>query len=171
MNYATQQQEPDHIPEFVWAAFPIGLESVSEWHVISQEQVADYAGISGDGRNEWVHLDPQKAAAELPYGGTIVQGFLQVAHLTSLYEEAMQGQPGVNSNHALNYGFDRLRFVNPLPVGGRFRARIKVGDVRRRQAGGYFVKQDVVLELDNGAPTLVAEWLFHVSDRAFQNDS
>ncbi|MDN2567635.1 MaoC/PaaZ C-terminal domain-containing protein [Aquibium sp. A9E412] len=149
------------------AAGWVGRQGLSDWHTISQEMVADYAALSGDGAGEWVHLDPARAAAELPYGGTIVQGFFQVAHLTQLFAEAMCDGLGIDPNHALNYGFDRLRFVNPLPVGAPFRARVTVSGVRPREGGGVFVTQDVTLEREDGTPTLVAAWLFFVDPRAF----
>lgn len=145
----------------------VGEEGASPWHVIGQETVDQYAALTGDGEGEWVHLDNERAARELPYGGTIVPGFLQVAHLTKLFGEALTSLGDIDPNHALNYGFDRLRFVSPLPVGAKFRARFRVKDVRPHPSGGYVVKQDAALEKEDGAPTLAAEWLFHVSDRAF----
>ena len=146
----------------------VGQENVSSWRVIDQETVSRYAAVSGDGEGEWIHLDPERAAREAPYGGTIVPGFLQVANLTRLFGETVKDFSGIDPNHALNYGFDRLRFVAPLPVGAPFRARIRVSDVRPHPAGGDIVKQDVVLEKQDGTPTLIGEWLFFVSDRAFQ---
>lgn len=143
-----------------------GDEGVSEWCVITQAMVDQYAELTGDGEGEWVHLDPVRAAAELPYGGTIVQGFFQVSHLIKLSGQAMRGLDAVDLNHALNYGFDRLRFVKPLPVGARFRARLKIKAVTKRPSGGYSVKQDVSLEMEDGSATLVAEWLFFLSRQA-----
>ena len=89
----------------------IGQESVSEWRVIEQETVDRYAAVSGDGEGEWIHLNPERAAREAPYGGTIVPGFLQVANLTRLFGETVKGFKGVDPNHALNYGFDRLELL------------------------------------------------------------
>ncbi|MGI6853969.1 MaoC/PaaZ C-terminal domain-containing protein [Mesorhizobium sp. 1B3] len=146
----------------------IGQESVSEWRVIDQETVDRYAAVSGDGEGEWIHLNPERAAREAPYGGTIVPGFLQVANLTRLFGETVKGFKGVDPNHALNYGFDRLRFVGPLPVGTPFRARIRVSEIRQHLTGGTILKQDVTLERQDGKPTLFAEWLFYISARGFQ---
>jgi acyl dehydratase len=145
----------------------IGRESVSSWRVIDQETVNRYAAVSGDGEGEWIHLDPERAAREAPYGGTIVPGFLQVANLTRLFGEAVSGFSGIDPNHALNYGFDRLRFVAPLPVGAPFRARIRMNEVRPHPSGGYVAKQDVVLEREDGTPTLAGEWLFYMGEKAF----
>lgn len=146
----------------------VGRESVSSWRVIDQETVDRYAVVSGDGEGEWIHLDPERAAREAPYGGTLVPGFLQVANLTRLFGEAVTGFGGIDPNHALNYGFDRLRFVAPLPVGAPFRARIRMSEARPHASGGVIVKQDVTLEKEDGAPTLVGEWLFYLSESAFR---
>ncbi len=145
----------------------VGKEAVSSWRVIDQDAVDRYADVSGDGEGEWIHLDPERAAREAPYGGTIVPGFLQVANLTRLFGETVTGFGGIDPNHALNYGFDRLRFVAPLPVGAPFRARIRMNEVRRHPTGGYIARQDVVLEREDGTPTLAAEWLFYMGEKAF----
>ena len=126
------------------------------------------SGASGDGQGEWIHLDPERARRDAPYGGTIVPGFLQIANLTRLFGETVKSFAGIDPNHALNYGFDRLRFVAPLPVGAQFRARIRVNQVRSHPAGGFVVRQDVTLEKTDGEPTLVAEWLFYVSKKALE---
>ena len=146
----------------------IGQESVSDWRIIDQETVDRYAAVSGDGEGEWIHLDPERAAREAPYGGTIVPGFLQVANLTRLFGETVKGFSGVDVNHALNYGFDRLRFVGPLPVGAKFRARIRISEMRQHPTGGTILKQDVTLEREDGKPTMMAEWLFYITERGFQ---
>lgn len=146
----------------------VGKEAVSSWRVIDQDTVNRYADVSGDGEGEWIHLDPERAAREAPYGGTIVPGFLQVANLTRLFGETVSGFSGIDPNHALNYGFDRLRFVAPLPVGAPFRARIRMNEVRPHPTGGYIAKQDVVLEREDGTPTLAGEWLFYMGEKAFR---
>lgn len=152
------------------AAALAGEEYLSEWHRITQEMVDDYAALTGDGEGEWVHLDPERAAQEPDYGGTIVQGFLQVAHLVKLHAEAMKARPKINKNYALNYGFDRLRFVGQMPVGAKFRARVGARELLQKPNGGCLLKQEVQLELEDGRPTLVAEWLFYLDPRAFGED-
>lgn len=71
----------------------IGKESLSSWHVIDQDAVDQYAAASGDGEGEWIHLDPERAARETDYGGTIVPGFLQVANLTRLSAKRSRSSP------------------------------------------------------------------------------
>ena len=85
-----------------------------------------------------------------------------------LVAEALSGMEQVDLNHALNYGFDRLRFVNPMPVGARFRAKVAISDLRPRADGSLLVSQHVTLELEDGTPTLVADWLFLLGGSAFK---
>jgi acyl dehydratase len=144
----------------------VGEQGYSDWHVITQDQVARHAELSGDGQGEWIHLDPRRAARDAPYGGTIVQGFFQVAHLIKLGAEAIRGLAGLDPNYALNYGFDRLRFVRPMPVGSRFRANVRIAGVSERPQGGCVLKQQVCLELENGDATLVADWLSFIGPLA-----
>lgn len=144
----------------------IGKEGLSEWHVITQEMVDRYAVLSGDGEGEWIHLDPERAAREAGYGGTIVPGFFQVSHLIRLTGEAMHTLVVFDANHALNYGFDRLRFVRPMPVGARFRARVRILEVTPRPGESLLLKEEVRLELEDGTVTLAAEWLFLLGPRA-----
>ena len=148
----------------------VGEQGYSDWHVITQEQVARHADLSGDGVDEWIHLDPQRAKREAPYGGTIVQGFFQISHLVKLSREAIRSMQGVDMNFALNYGFDRLRFVKPMPVGSRFRACFRIADVSVRPQGGFVLKQHVSLELENGDTTLVADWLGFIDAAAFAHN-
>jgi acyl dehydratase len=149
------------------AAALAGEEYLSEWHVITQQMVDDYAALTGDGEGEWVHLDPERAAREPGYDGTIVQGFLQVSHLIKLHAQAMKARPAIDKNFALNYGFDRLRFVGQMPVGARFRARVGARELTQKPGGGLLLKQEIRLELEDGRPTLVADWLFYLDPRAF----
>ncbi|MGJ7613249.1 MULTISPECIES: MaoC/PaaZ C-terminal domain-containing protein [unclassified Variovorax] len=144
----------------------IGQEGFSEWHRITQQMVQRYSDLSGDGEGEWIHLDPDRAALEAPYGGTIVQGFFQVSHLIRLTGEAMRTLLPFDSNHALNYGFDRLRFVRPMPVGARFRARVRIMEVTPKPDDSFLLKEEVLLELEDGTVTLAAEWLFFLGPRA-----
>ncbi|MFK8397808.1 MaoC/PaaZ C-terminal domain-containing protein [Pseudomonas sp. BGr12] len=146
----------------------VGKEGVSDWYVISQAAVDEYAELCGDGEGEWVHLDPVRAAQEPAFGGTIVQGFFQVAHLVRLSSQALRAQETIDMNYSLNYGFDRLRFLKPMPVGAKFRARVRAVDLSQRPKGGYVLKQEVKLELEDGTLTLVADWLFLLDPRALQ---
>ncbi|MCY1523292.1 hypothetical protein D9M68_581840 [compost metagenome] len=93
-------------------------------------------------------------------------GFFQVSHLIRLTGEAMRTLLPFDSNHALNYGFDRLRFARPMPVGARFRARVRILSATPKGEDGFLLKEEVLLELEDGTVTLAAEWLFFLGPRA-----
>ena len=98
----------------------LGRESaVSEWLQITQDRIDRFADATGD--RQWIHVDPARAAAESPFGTTIAHGFLTLS-LVSVLLRAAVALDGVGM--ALNYGCDRVRFVSPVPVGARVRARI-----------------------------------------------
>lgn len=131
---------------------------VSDWVHITQEMVDAHAETTGD--RDWIHNDPARAAAEGPFGGPIAQGSLLLSNLVRFQEQVLPtlGEPALA--YALNYGFDRVRFVRPVVVGSRLRARIRLREVRERPDGAVVVLE-VRLELDDDreGPAAVAQWL------------
>ena len=88
----------------------------SDWLEIDQVRVNDFAVATGD--TQWIHLDVERAASG-PFGGTIAHGFLTLSLLPVFLEQFYTVN---NSTMSVNYGLDRLRFVNPVRVGSRVRA-------------------------------------------------
>ncbi|GHJ06959.1 MULTISPECIES: MaoC family dehydratase [unclassified Micromonospora] len=101
----------------------------SDWMLISQEQVDCFAAAIGD--HQWIHVDP-KRAADGPFGGTVVHGFLVLA-LTSRVLEQVLVADGVRLK--VNYGCDRVRFLAPVPVGSRIRAGVVLRGVQPLRRG------------------------------------
>lgn len=136
----------------------VGTElGVSDWLTLTQEMVDAHAETTGD--RDWIHNEPARAAAEGPFGGPIAQGSLLLSNLVRFQEQVLPTLAEPALAYALNYGFDRVRFVRPVPVGARLRARIGLREVRGRPDGAVVVL-DVDLELDDAdGPALVAEWL------------
>ncbi|MDJ0961094.1 MAG: MaoC family dehydratase [Acidimicrobiia bacterium] len=125
---------------------------VGEWHTVTQEQVNQFADATLD--HQWIHIDAEKAAAG-PFGTTIAHGFLTLSMLVALAPSAEI--PGVRM--AINYGLDRVRFISPVPVGSRIRARSVLKDVHEA-GGGIQTKNEVTVEIEGQEkPALVAEWL------------
>jgi len=94
------------------------------WLTIDQERIDAFAAASGD--RQWIHTDPQRAAAESPYGTTIAHGFLTLSLLPLLTESNAPGSfernyPGMRLR--VNYGLERVRFPSPVLCGSRVRAR------------------------------------------------
>jgi acyl dehydratase len=130
---------------------------VSEWLTISQEMIDAHARTTGD--REWIHNDPERARRESPFGTTIAQGSLLLSNLVRFQEQVLPTVDQPALAYALNYGFDRVRFVRPVPAGGRIRARLGLREVRERPDGALVVL-DVVLEREGEPePAVVAQWL------------
>ena len=96
---------------------------VSSWHVVDQAMIDAFADATGD--HQWIHVDPQKAAAG-PFGTTIAHGFLTLSLTPILLHEAYEVR-GVSM--AINYGANRVRFPEPVRSGSRVRARVRLDSV------------------------------------------
>lgn len=128
---------------------------VSEWLTVTQELIDGFAALSGD--RQWIHVDPERARRESPFGATVAHGFLTVALLSRLVRQAVDLQ--TDSKMRVNYGFNRLRFPAPVPAGARIRARVTPNAVREFE-GGVEIAWGVVVEIENQTkPALAAEWL------------
>jgi acyl dehydratase len=90
----------------------------TEWIQITQDRVNLFAEATGD--QQWIHVDPERAAAESPYGGTIAHGYLTVALSNLFLPQLIEVR---NVSMGLNYGVDKVRFPAPVPVGSRVRGR------------------------------------------------
>ena len=125
---------------------------VSYWLEITQERVDAFADATDD--HQWIHVEPEKAAAG-PFGGTIAHGFLTLSLTVTLTSqvELDVGSPRM----AINYGLEKVRFPAPVPVGSRIRARISLVSVSDVE-GGIQVNRQVVIEVEGGEkPAMVAE--------------
>lgn len=126
----------------------------SDWQVVEQESVDTFAELSGD--DQWIHVDPDRAAAG-PFGATVAHGLLTLSALPKLVGELRRVE---GLRMGLNYGYDRVRFPSPLPVGSRIRGRVTVTDVEDTADGGVQVRTHVVVEVEGrDKPCLVADML------------
>jgi acyl dehydratase len=129
---------------------------VSDWHEVTQERIDAFAAATED--HQWIHVDPERAA-ETPFGGTIAHG-LYTLSLGPKFSYAMYSLEGVA--FGLNYGYDRVRFPAPLPVGSRVRMRAQLTSVDD-VPGGVQLKVTQTFETEGGEkPVCVAEALARV---------
>ena len=131
----------------------VGQElGVSDWHVISQERINQFAEVTED--HQWIHVDVDRATREI--GGPIAHGFLTLSMLSAMtYQVAVI--EGVS--RGLNYGFNKVRFLSPVPAGARVRLREKLTSVEEK-AGGLALTRECTVEIEGqDKPALVAEWL------------
>lgn len=146
----TTSINPDQLLEF------IGFEpEPTDWHTVTQEQINQFADCTFD--HQYIHVDPVKAKETL-FGSTIAHGFLSVSLLSHF---AKQFSITINGCFmAVNYGFDRLRFVSPVAVNSRIRARAKYLEIEQKKEGQFQLKVEVVIEIEGSErPALICEWL------------
>ena len=99
----------------------IGQEVVvSDWITITQEQVNLFAQATGD--HQWIHVDVERAKAG-PFGAPIAHGFLTLSLLPRFFESSLRIE---QTRMGVNYGLNKVRFIAPVPVGSRLRARMKL---------------------------------------------
>ncbi len=133
----------------------VGREvAVSDWLEVSQERINQFAEAIED--RQWIHTDPERAARESPFKGTIAHGFLTLSLLSELAKRAML-VGGVRMG--INYGLNRVRFVSPVPAGARIRGRFTLSAIEEIE-GGAQATWDVTVEREGGVkPCCVAQWL------------
>lgn len=140
----------------------VGSElGVSDWIRIEQARVNAFADTTED--HQFIHVDPERAAAT-PFGGAIAHGFLTLSLLPRMMEDIGGGM--ADAVMGLNYGFDKIRFLAPVKVNSRVRARAKLLDVQEKVPNQFLIKQEITVEIENETkPALVAEWLTMVMVR------
>lgn len=134
----------------------IGTETGrSDWFTIDQDRIDQFAEATLD--RQWIHVDTE-AAATGPFGGTIAHGFLTLSLLPYLAADSILLPEGAVMY--LNYGTDKLRFLNPVPVGSRVRAVCVLKDAREKSPGQYLIVTTVTVEIEGeDKPALVTDSL------------
>ena len=129
---------------------------VTEWREITQAEVDAFADATGD--HQWIHVDPERAAAS-PLGGTIAHGLLTLSLAPAMTASLLSFE---GFAFALNYGYDRVRFPAPLRVGARLRMRATLASVTDIP-GGAQITLVQTFEVEGGTkPVCVAESLARV---------
>ncbi|MDE1150714.1 MAG: MaoC family dehydratase [Azospirillaceae bacterium] len=124
----------------------------SDWVLVDQDRIDRFAEATGD--HQWIHVDVERATREI--GGTIAHGFLTLSLLAAQTYQILAVR---DAGRGLNYGFDKVRFLAPVPAGSRVRSRETLVAVAEK-AGGLLLTRSVAVEIEGGEkPALVAEWL------------
>ncbi|MBN9466013.1 MaoC family dehydratase [Brevundimonas sp.] len=134
----------------------IGQEvGVSRWIEVSQARIDAFADCTED--HQFIHVDPEAARAT-PFGGTIAHGFLTLSLASAMSYDAVRPLDGVVMG--VNYGFDKLRFLAPVPAGSRIRGRFRLLAADDKGQGRWLLKHELTVEIEGGdKPALIAEWL------------
>ena len=128
--------------------------ATSDWITITQEQVNQFAEATGD--HQWIHVDVEKAKKG-PFGGPIAHGFLTLSLLPRFFESTIEV---VESAMGVNYGLNKVRFIAPVPVGSRLRARMKLLSAEPIDNNGYQMTWEVTVEREGASkPVCIAESL------------
>ncbi len=129
-----------------------------DWFEITQERIDAFADATLD--HQFIHVDPERAAAETPFGGTIAHGFLTLSMLVHLSASIPAELPPLDGLlMGINYGMNRVRFINPVPVGSRIRAVAQVSDVELK-GNAVDTTRTMTVEIEGQEkPALVAEWI------------
>ena len=134
-------------------------EGSGEWLQVDQARIDAFADVTGD--HQFIHVDPEACATLSPWGVPIAHGFLTLSLLTTLMESVPappEHREGVVMG--VNYGFDKVRFLNPVKVGSKIRATSVLAAVDAKDANTLQLTRSVTVEIDGDSkPALVAEWV------------
>lgn len=146
-------------PEESIRAFYGDTGRTGDWFTVTQDLIDQFGESTCD--SDWFHTDPERAERESPYGGTIAFGFWTLSMLMHLSREMYGADYPPGALYGINYGFERVRFPAPVPVGSRIRLQTTLGEITPRDGGRYLVKTNNTVEAEGQRkPALVAEWLF-----------
>jgi acyl dehydratase len=135
----------------------IGQEvGVSKWILVDQPMIDKFADVTHD--NQWIHIDPARAASETPFGGAIAHGFLSLSLASRFAYDCFSMAEG--QVMGINYGFNKLRFLNPVKAGSKLRGRFIMKSVTQRNATDLLRETALTIEIEGEqTPALVADWL------------
>lgn len=141
----------------------VGKEvGVSDWMTIDQARIDAFAAVTDD--HQFIHVDPSRAA-QTQFGGTIAHGFLILSLLAPLVFQATPPTP--TGAMTVNYGFEKVRFVAPVPAGANIRARFFLKSCSARSSTQTLLTYLVTVEIQGQEkPALVADWLTLVVEEA-----
>src|SRR3974377_157046 len=149
----------------VWKKPPVSLAAyqamvgkevgVSSWHLVDQSRIDAFADVIED--HQFIHIDPERAKRETPFGSTVAHGFLTMSLLSIMSYEVMPVIEGTTMG--VNYGFDKLRFISPVRAGSRVRGRFVLAEAKLRKEKELQSRTNVTIEIEGEEkPALAAAW-------------
>ena len=149
------QAAPTHVESLTALRGWIGRElPPSPWLLVTQEAIGQFADATGD--HQWIHVDPERAARESPFGGAVAHGFMTLSLLADLLARTVVID---GARMGVNYGLDRVRFTAPVLAGRRVRGRFTLRDIADIAGGVQLAWQVTVEQEGSSKPCCVAEWL------------
>jgi acyl dehydratase len=137
-------------------AAKVGTElGVSHWLTVDQAAINAFADVTQD--HQFIHTDPE-AAAMTPFGGTVAHGFLTLSLLSRMAADVMLVPDSLKM--AVNYGFERVRFIAPVRSGKRVRGRFVLASAQEKRPGQWQFVHPVTVEIEGeDKPALTADWI------------
>jgi acyl dehydratase len=134
-------------------------EGTGDWIEIDQARIQAFADVTED--QQFIHVDPELCKTLSPWGVPIAHGFLTLSLLTKLAESVPQPPERLEGIvMGVNYGFEKVRFVNPVKVGSRIRASAVLTSVDAKDANTLQVTKTYTIEIEGESkPALVADWI------------
>ena len=150
----------------VWKKPPVSLAAyqgmvgkevgTSSWYLVDQKRIDVFADVIED--HQFIHIDPERAKKETPFGSTVAHGFLTMSLLSIMSYEVMPVIEGTTMG--VNYGFDKLRFISPVRAGSRVRGRFVLAEAKLRKDKELQSRTNVTVEIEGeDKPALVADWI------------
>lgn len=135
----------------------VGQEvAVTDWFTMTQDRVQQFADATLD--HQWIHVDVERANRESPFKGPIAHGFLTMSLLAHFMQQAVAIKQGLRMG--VNYGMNKVRFVSPVRVGSRIRARFVLQSIKDVEPNGVEAQYNATIEAEGSdKPACVAEWL------------
>lgn len=126
-----------------------------EWYAVTQQMINDFANATLD--KQWIHVDEKRAAKESPFKRTVAHGFMSAAMISKMLEEAFTIK---SVKMGLNYGLNKVRFPNPVPVNSELRMLTTVKEIEELANNGIKVTFSCTIEIKGQKkPACVAEFL------------
>lgn len=128
---------------------------IGNWYTITQQMINDFANATLD--KQWIHVNEERAAKESPFKSTVAHGFMSVAMISRMLEEAFAIK---SVKMGLNYGLNKVRFPNPVPVNSELRMLSSVKEIEELDNNGIKVTFSCIIEIKGQKkPACVAEFL------------
>ena len=138
----------------------IGTETVSDWVEVSQEMIDTFADATGD--HQFIHVNPQMAAMT-PFGGTIAHGFLTLSLMPLLASKVPDAPQIEGVKMGINYGGNKVRFLQPVRSGKRVRGRFKLLEFAEKRPGQWQQTNEFTVEIEGEEkPAMIAEWIAQI---------
>ena len=140
----------------------VGTEiGVSAWHLVDQARIDTFAQVTED--HQFIHVDPERAARETPFGGTIAHGFLTLSLMPLLSSKIIDPVTVDGVKMGVNYGGNKVRFLTPVRSGKRVRGRFKLTEFAEKRPGQWQQTNSFAVEIKGqDKPALIAEWISQV---------